>query len=448
MRTRFLIVWGSLALLCAMSLLARPARAQNYNFDLANFKALADDPSPDTIPIGTKITLQNWQQYKKFMPVWLQAEYSGQYHWHITNDPIYTIEVGPTHNFPFPQKYQEDTEKYAGQTRLVKAPSGGYTIEGYVAGQPFPNPTEPLKATKLMYNAWLIFRPSILNYTTKDWLVDQYDNVSTEDTDDTWYQMSHISEPNSPVALPFANGNLFAARYLVTAPEQSKYTTELQLQPADPSKYQESYVFLPSLRRSLRLSSAARCSPILGTDYVQDDGAWMPANFDAHYIGSKKLLTIVMNSDGAYTPSNFQGASGSKNNSLPGWPKAGTNKWEIRTYDVIDLQGLPALGAYCYSHRIFYVDKQTAIAAMAGVESYDRTGKLYKVLWEANAPYNFRGQTTILNYTTTMSLVWDFQNKHATANNDEPATFDEAAPAALQDVATLSTPGGLASVMK
>jgi hypothetical protein len=55
---------------------------------------------------------------------------------------------------------------------------------------------------------------------------------------------------------------------------------------------------------------------------------------------------------------------------------------------------------------------------------------------------------TILNYTTTMSLVWDFQNKHATANNDEPATFDEAAPAALQDVATLSTPGGLASVMK
>jgi len=112
------------------------------------------------------------------------------------------------------------------------------------------------------------------------------------------------------------------------------------------------------------------------------------------------------------------------------------------------LQGLPALGAYCYSHRIFYVDKQTSIAAMAGVESYDRSGKLYKVLWEANAPYVFRGNTTILNYTTTMSLVWDFQNKHATANNDEPAAFDEAVPAQYQDVATLSTPGGLASVMK
>ena len=448
MRTRFLIAWGSLALLCAMSLLAGPARAQNYNFDLLISRLSADDPSPDTIPVGTKITLQNWQQYKKFMPLWLQAEYSGQYHWHITDDPIYTIEVGPTHNFPFPQKYQEDTEKYAGQTRLVKASSGGYTIDGYVAGQPFPNPTEPLKATKLMYNAWLIFRPSILNYTTKDWLVDQYDNVSTEDTDDTWYQMSHISEPNSPVELPFANGNLFAARYLVTAPEQSRYTTELQLQPADPSKFQESYVFLPSLRRSLRLSSAARCSPILGTDYVQDDGAWMPANFDAHYIGSKKLLTIVMNPEGAYTPSNFQGAGGSKNNTLPGWPKAGTNKWEIAQLRYNRFAGTAGPG--CLLLFTSYILRRQA-------DQHCRNGGGGKLRphWKAvqgsvgaNAPYNFSGQTTILNYTTTMSGVWDFQNKHATANNDEPATFDEAVPAALQDVATLSTPGGLASVMK
>jgi hypothetical protein len=28
-----------------------------------------------------------------------------------------------------------------------------------------------------------------------------------------------------------------------------------------------------------------------------------------------------------------------------------------------DLQALPALGAYRYSHRIFYVDKQTGVAA-------------------------------------------------------------------------------------
>src|SRR5215470_18022539 len=47
--------------------------AAQITYDVANYKALADADSADTIPPGTKITLQNWQQYKKFMPMWVQA---------------------------------------------------------------------------------------------------------------------------------------------------------------------------------------------------------------------------------------------------------------------------------------------------------------------------------------------------------------------------------------
>ena len=79
-----------------------------------------------------------------------------------------------------------------------------------------------------MYDTWLIFRPAISHYITHDWIVDQYGNVSREDTDDTFYQESHISEPDTPNSLPSANGILFAARYLIIAPQQSKYTTELR----------------------------------------------------------------------------------------------------------------------------------------------------------------------------------------------------------------------------
>ena len=142
MRTRSLMVLGSLAIFCALSMAAVTARAEMV-FDEANYKALVDDTSSDTIPIGTKITLQNWQQYKKFMPMWLQALYSGDYHWHIGSDPLFTVEVGPTHDFPLPTKYQEDTEKYAGQTRLVKAPSGGWTIQGLCRGRTFPQSVRP-----------------------------------------------------------------------------------------------------------------------------------------------------------------------------------------------------------------------------------------------------------------------------------------------------------------
>ncbi len=446
MRTRSLII-GGLAVFCALSLLVRAASAEMV-FDEQRYKALVDDSSPDTIPVGTKISLQNWQQYKNFMPAWLQALYGGDYHWHMGSGPEFTVEVGPTHDFPLAQKFQGDTEKYAGQTRLMKTSWGGYTIDGYIAGVPFPNPTEPNKGAKVMYNTWLIFRPAISHYLTHNWIVDQYDNVSRQDSDDTFYQKSHISEPDTPNSLPSANGMLFAARYLLTAPEQSKYTTELQLQPANPARFQENYVFLPSLRRSLRLSSAARCAPILGTDYIQDDGAWMPTNFEPHYLGSKKLLTVVMDPAKAYSAQAFLGGVGTSSGTLPGWPKAGTNKWELRTYDIIDLRPLPILGDYCYSHRVFYVDKQTKLTALAGTEGYDRSGRLYKVLWTAQVPYQFRGHETTLPYSTSTSLEWDFQNKHATANSDELATFDEAVPAEYRDVSTLSTPSGMASVLR
>jgi hypothetical protein len=41
-------------------------------------------------------------------------------------------------------------------------------------------------------------------------------------------------------------------------------------------RYPEIYVFLPSLRRSLRLSSAARCAPLLGTDFTNHDASTVP----------------------------------------------------------------------------------------------------------------------------------------------------------------------------
>ena len=64
-----------------------------------------------------------------------------------------------------------------------------------------------------------------------------------------------------------------SSRFSINAPEQEKYTTQLSLLPDDPQKVQEIYMFVPALRRSVRLSSAARCAPILGSDFNQDDNS-------------------------------------------------------------------------------------------------------------------------------------------------------------------------------
>jgi hypothetical protein len=444
-------------LVIALVMTANHAGAQ-MTFDPQNYGALADVSSEETIPPGTQITVDSWRHYKKFLPIWMWAAYGGQYHWKIGGESYFTITVGPTSDFPLPEKYRQDTEKYAGQAQLAKLDTGGWTIRNYNAGMPFPNPAEPNKGMKILYNVWLIYRPAISHYVTRDWLVDSFNNTSEVDTDDTWYQLSHLSEPDKPVNLPFANGMLFAARYIVAAPEQSKYTTQLQLQPDDPSKLQENYVFLPSLRRSLRLSTAARCSPIFGTYYINDDGGWMPTNFDVTYLGEKKLLVPVMDRKKAYEATTYAGGGKTAPGTFPGWPKAeGVDHWELRSHYIIDLKPLPILGNYCYSHRIFYIDRQTNISILAGNENYDRTGKLYKLLWAAYPPYKFRGEETILLYSTSMSMAMDFQNKHVTANfqnkhvtanNDTPVQINEAVPAEYQDAATYSTPGGLARIMK
>src|SRR5690348_18487255 len=71
-----LIVGLAVALICSLN--PGVARAQ-LTFSEDAYRQLADADSPDTIPVGTKITLQNWQQYKKFLPVSFQAMFSGQY---------------------------------------------------------------------------------------------------------------------------------------------------------------------------------------------------------------------------------------------------------------------------------------------------------------------------------------------------------------------------------
>jgi hypothetical protein len=71
--------------------------------------------------------------------------------------------------------------------------------------------------------------------------------------------------------LPGNNGYFFAAYFEQTAPEQGKYFASLDMTWNDPSVLDELYEYIPSLRRSLRVSQAARCAPIFGTDFVYED---------------------------------------------------------------------------------------------------------------------------------------------------------------------------------
>jgi len=243
--------------------------------------------------------------------------------------------------------------------------------------------------------------------------------------------------------LPFSKGTFYSSRFMVELPEQSKYTTELTMQPDDPTKVEEVYAFLPSLRRVLRLSSAARCSPILGTDFIQDDNTWLPTNFDISVLGKKKVLVPIADPAKAFDLKSYVQPPGT----FPGWMKPETGKWELRNLYVIDLKWLTARGAYCYSHRIFFADPETWIVYWA--ENYDNNGKLWKALWIVWVPTDYRGQHTLIDIASiSAAMAVDFQNSHITATVETPTTTDDDVPGEFKDIAAIANPGGLVRIMK
>src|SRR6185437_9225278 len=106
------------------------------------------------IPVGTKITMANWKQYKAFMPDGMIELFKGTNFWKMPADV--EMDVGPTRIFPLPAGYPEATEKYGGQTQMIKLPNGQYDMKNYIAGQPFPIPpaNDPDRGWKLLAYSW------------------------------------------------------------------------------------------------------------------------------------------------------------------------------------------------------------------------------------------------------------------------------------------------------
>ena len=130
-------------LVAAFALLGGLAAAQNLDtYDDKLIAQFNSADSPDSIPVGTKITSANWQQYRKFLTVSVQAFMSGNYFWKMGSGPDNYIEIGPTITTVLPTKYKTDTEKYTGEAQVVKLPSGAYEIKNYGAGIPFPRPSD------------------------------------------------------------------------------------------------------------------------------------------------------------------------------------------------------------------------------------------------------------------------------------------------------------------
>src|SRR5271156_6221651 len=105
---------------------------------------------------------------------------------------------GPTIATQQPKQFLSDTEKYSSQVQIIKLPQGSYTVKGYVAGLPFPNPAEPDLGATAYFDAYYEYRPCIAWSGDPGWLVDSYHNETISDTEVTAFRLSHLSDPGYP----------------------------------------------------------------------------------------------------------------------------------------------------------------------------------------------------------------------------------------------------------
>ncbi len=327
--------------------------------------------------------------------------------------PMRIVETKP---LSWPPAYKDATEKYSSQVKLSE---DGLRLEGYVAGAPFPHidVQDPKVALKLVWNynyksinnddvdlrnfdsdtgtvsderALSIERHFLIDHFRRLWYVnrlyvDPKPNMQPNKEDVAYKETLH------PLIEPFdLKGVGFTYyRYL------------------DPSRQDDSWLYLPSLRRVRRLSTAQRSDALFGQDTDVDSYygySGQPAWMEWKYLGEKVIL-------GIRHAENFPVKWAD-----PPADWAFDDVWEkIPVYVV---EGVSKLPQYAYSKRVLYIDKE--IYEIPYSDMYDKGGELYKI-WINDSKFDtkpFPGATkAVYPYSVVFApaiVMVDLQLSHAT----------------------------------
>ena len=417
---------------------------------------MKDTQNQGQLPVGTKITMSNWQQYKQFMPLGMIKLFEGIYGFKMP--PDVEMDVGPSHEGGnLPKGWVEATEKYGAQTSVQTLPNGHYVLQNYHGGTPFPNPSEPNKGWKVLANVFFSYTPATYilpsgHYGTV-WSMDRYGDVAPSALDVVYRLDSNVTDPGFAPEENYAPGTWYTEWLMQESPEQARYTASLNLffkdQEAHP--FPDVFVFVPSLRRSLRLASTARCSPVFGWEWTYDDAKFNGFNgstsiYTADFLGDRRILNLTAfdGSIGGDFPGGYD---------MPlGFPKPSWGKWETRATAIADAHRIKSEApGYCYASRILYADKE--FWSSNWDDLYDSNNKL----WKSIAYFNEIGDVPGLGHQwkdISESMAWDLQNQHATywSSHGNPmkqgAMLDNNAPKEYLNGVRYGSPRGLMMIMR
>ena len=288
------------------------------------------------------------------------------------------IKVIPYRKVELPRLYKEATEKYANQ---VKISPDGREIFNYVAGLPFPNidPNDPLAATKIMWNHEQ--KPTYIDNVGTEWITELVNEKGElERTFGSQYgrrmmwtgRLYNDPKPVIPHNPSIRYTEQFGPIFL---PQDLKGASGLTFRYLGMEMPDDTYMYVPELRRVRRLSVANRSDAFWGSD-IDLDSVWGFASKVSYWtfrlLAEKEILAPVHS--GKYGDRSAWCAEPDGKSGPKAFIPCNIN-WEKRQVYVIE--GIPtAYSQYAYSKRVMYIDKD--FWNMNYDETFDQGGELWK----------------------------------------------------------------------
>ena len=279
----------------------------------------------------------------------------------------------------WPKAFKEATEKYSGQ---VKISPDGRDMFNYVAGAPFPKieASDPLVGFKIMWNQEQ--KPAYTDNVGTEWIVELINSKGEMErrySSGFWRRMMWTGrlyqdpKPTVPHNPPMRYTEQFGPLF---EPSDLKGAGTLSNRYMAADMPDDSYMYLPELRRVRRISVSNRSDAFWGTDYDLDAlwGFNSKVSFWTFRLLAEKEILAPMHAGGYGKRIACEPSDGTKG------PRAfmpcGIN-WEKRPVWVVE--GLPtAYSQYAFSKRIMYIDKDTL--GVIFMEAYDQGGELWRRL--------------------------------------------------------------------
>jgi hypothetical protein len=296
--------------------------------------SMTSGPATAQVQVGDKITTANADKVKDVV--------SPAMFWLVQHG--WPMVIAETQKINLRRAFVEATEKYSSQ---VKMSPDGLKLEGYVAGRPFPiiDTKEQMAAMKIMQNFRMALSFDDLDLRNFDAdtgpiSTDRPLQVERHFLIDHFRRLRYIGRlyVDPKPEIPNSEGYEYKETlHPLIEPFDLKGVGFTYYRYVDPAKQDDSWLYLPSLRRVRRLSTAQRSDALFGQDTDQDSYggyagalAWM----DWKFLGEKKVL-------GAFHSDNFpvKWAPGAADFAFD-------DKWEMR--DCYIVEGVSKLPQYAF----------------------------------------------------------------------------------------------------